>query len=52
LANFKQTNLTAGLQATANFSPAALKPLVWQHANWIPGLFKGNTGVDENGQEA
>lgn len=27
VANFKQTNLTAGLQATANFSPAALKPL-------------------------
>jgi hypothetical protein len=27
LANFKQTNLTAGLQATANFSPRALKPL-------------------------
>jgi hypothetical protein len=27
LANFKQTNLAAGLQATANFSPSALKPL-------------------------
>lgn len=26
-ANFKQTNLTAGLQATANFSPSALTPL-------------------------